>query len=269
MASCALNFLEAVSVKNVVNQYKQKNIIASIYDGETYFLGNKDIDEINGIENLKEAGSAKTLILTGNKLVQLSGKKLLKWQSLENLFVNHNNLFELDVLILLLPKLKQLDVSYNHLAKLSDLFNNNAICAIESLNLANNNITELPDSLLTSNSLHRLNIANNQMVELPDALSAMKSLKKLILFDGNAGAHSNNIETLPDGFKKLAKTLKELWIDASKLDGKSKEMLSQMQDENGDLIICKNAKEVIARQEELHKTKRVGTRDFAGARACC
>lgn len=64
---------------------------------------------------------------------------------------------------------------------------------------------------------------------------------------------------MPVDFKKLANTLRELSIDASQLDDLSKDVLAEMQRINPSLRICRNAKEVIARNNESRNHKSLGT----------
>ena len=69
---------------------------------------------------------------------------------------------------------------------------------LEILHLSNNELTYLPDSLVTMSSLTQLSLMSNKLVELPQKFGLLGSLKRLEL--------SNNcLKSLPDSFAALTK----------------------------------------------------------------
>lgn len=243
----ALNSLQADSIADVVK--RSKPFMLAIYNSDTYWLASRGIDSDDGLDTLKQKMQAKSLVLSGNRLSRVTGSKLLAWQSLEALQLDCNGLKQLDAEILVLPTLKELDVSHNSLTELPDFFNEEGCCKLVKVNVANNKINVLPDSIFKCALLRELNIANNQMPELQEGIGAMRSLKKLILFDGRVDEKANNVVTLPVGFVALAENLEELWINAQELDYQGRLVLQKMQRINSNLIICQSAKEINERRE--------------------
>lgn len=140
---------------------KQRGHLVTVYNGVFYSFGNRDIDLDDGLEKLKNREVVTSLVLTGNKLVHVGGVKLLEWLNLQLLKLDSNQLVQLDTEILLLPNLKELDVSRNFLTKLPSI----TAKKLEKLNVASNNIFILPESIFTCERLKEFNIAKLQIMK--------------------------------------------------------------------------------------------------------
>ena len=73
---------------------------------------------------------------------------------------------------------------------------------LKELDLSNNKLEEIPESISNMTSLEKLSLNRNVITNLPETIGDMQSLKILELWD-------NELETLPDEIKDL-KTLQEL-----------------------------------------------------------
>jgi len=100
----------------------------------------------------------------------------------------------LDDEIALITHIEKLDLANNELENLPE-----TICALsrlEELNLKNNRLTKLPDSIYNLQNLKKLDLCNNRLRAIPEEFYKLSKLSEL-----NLGG--NNLEHLPIGFWKL------------------------------------------------------------------
>ena len=120
-----------------------------------------------------------------------------------------------------------LDLSYNRLAYLPNLYN---FKTLKSLNLKSNRLRNLPKSIGSLISLKDLNIRNNMISFLPKSINFLSSLQVLDLHGNKLNSISinlsnsikeleigwNNFDTIPIGLKNLA-SLEKLGFGGNKL----------------------------------------------------
>ena len=93
-----------------------------------------------------------------------------------------------------LTALTELDLADNQLSALPDALGN--LTALTQLNLTGNQLSALPDALGNLTALTQLNLAYNQLSALPDALGNLTALTRLDLF-------RNQLSALPDALGNL------------------------------------------------------------------
>ncbi|MFX1571576.1 MAG: leucine-rich repeat domain-containing protein [Promethearchaeota archaeon] len=181
-------------------------------------------NSVGSLENLK------TLDLKHNRLTTLpiSFGDLI---SLESLNLHGNQFTTIPSIIEKLTSLKKLKVGLNHLKNVPEWIKNlrslkklglggnkdlskaeEWICFLPSileLNLYNNNIKALPESIGSLESLEVLILHNNHLTTLPESFGKLISLKKLDL-------SWNNITNLPEWISSLS-SLEELNLRGNKL----------------------------------------------------
>ncbi|KAJ8653439.1 hypothetical protein O0I10_010875 [Lichtheimia ornata] len=128
-----------------------------------------------------------------NQLVELPDT-LIHMVALEELEVAHNRL---DRFLYLPPRLQHLDVSYNQLQELPNdlIMQQQHHHPLKTLNLAQNRLTVLPESLNDLYSLELLNVSDNQINVFPMGLLEKPSLH--VLFTGNPVAVSSSDDPTP------------------------------------------------------------------------
>eukprot|EP00184_Porphyridium_aerugineum_P005084 CAMPEP_0184696272 /NCGR_PEP_ID=MMETSP0313-20130426/3623_1 /TAXON_ID=2792 /ORGANISM="Porphyridium aerugineum, Strain SAG 1380-2" /LENGTH=513 /DNA_ID=CAMNT_0027154869 /DNA_START=244 /DNA_END=1781 /DNA_ORIENTATION=- len=106
-----------------------------------------------------------------------------------------------------------IDLSRNHISSIpEELFKEAQLLRnIQSLNLSNNNLTELPDSLVHLNNLTSLDISHNKLSKLPRCVFKMKKLEYL-----NVGW--NNLQILPHDIFRCFPRLQYLEVQRNKLE---------------------------------------------------
>ena len=114
--------------------------------------------------------------------------------------------------------IKNLDLSYNKIGKLSDLSSFNLIT---SLNLKSNRLRSLPESLGFLISLEKLNLRNNVLSKLPRSLNSVSSLKILDL-------HGNKFSSIDINLNKSLLELELGWNNLRFIP-KSLEALSSLE----------------------------------------
>ena len=124
--------------------------------------------------------------------------------------------------------IKNLDLSYNKIGKLSDL---SSFKSITSLNLKSNRLRNLPESLGLLISLEKLNLRNNVLSNLPRSLNSISSLKILDLHGNKFSSIDinlnksllelelgwNNLQFIPKSLETLS-SLEKLGLGGNKLN---------------------------------------------------
>ncbi|XP_055942289.1 leucine-rich repeat-containing protein 40-like [Argiope bruennichi] len=123
----------------------------------------------------------KHLDLSKNKLKSLPSLMEML-HHLEQLYIQHNNITELPILTNC-KSLKEIHAGFNSIKTLSTEFLE-AISNIKLLDLRDNKISEIPDTICSLQALERLDISNNALSSLPFTLGTLPHLKFLSI-DGN------------------------------------------------------------------------------------
>lgn len=138
----------------------------------------------------------------------------MNFKSLTNLSLACNNIKTLPELSSL-TKLRSFNLSRNKLEEVSNITPD--MCNLEKLNLNQNLITTLPDSLFHIKDLKDLFLAYNKLRNLPNSISNLKSLRRLMI-DGNV------INTLPKSLFEI-KTLRFLHLSLAHLDEETQDQI--------------------------------------------
>lgn len=102
------------------------------------------------------------------------------FSSLEYVFLRWNRLTRMPTWLYDLKHINELNLHTNRLNSQSSLDNFQAT-HIKKINLANNNLTFVPEWVLKQKELVELDLSNNQIQEFPNELFKMKKLRKIIL----------------------------------------------------------------------------------------
>eukprot|EP00835_Amoeboradix_gromovi_P003934 NODE_280_length_11906_cov_0.405268.p7 type:complete len:314 gc:universal NODE_280_length_11906_cov_0.405268:658-1599(+) len=106
--------------------------------------------------------------------ITLFPESILKLKHLVFLSLKVNEIKQLPDLTAL-AKLKDLDISYNSIRAIKGL-----PAALKKLDLSNNSIAKLPQSIGNLVKLHTLNVSNNPLINLPSTIHNCRYLAKLI-----------------------------------------------------------------------------------------
>lgn len=155
---------------------------------------------------LENLSSLKKLKLGLNSL-----KSIPKWikniYALKSLGLGGNKaLSNFEDWIDFLPPLVELNLYDNNIKKLPDSIG--SLSSLEILKLPNNQLTALPESFMNLSSLKKLDLSWNELAELPEWISSFSSLEELNL-------RGNKLETLPESIGALS-SLKILNITLNK-----------------------------------------------------
>ncbi|MHA1727653.1 MAG: leucine-rich repeat domain-containing protein, partial [Promethearchaeota archaeon] len=90
---------------------------------------------------------------------------------------------------------------------------------IDELNLSENNLKSLPNSIGNFKSLVKFELRSNKFNMLPDSIGELECLKSLIL-------DNNQLESLPWNIRRL-KGLKYLYLEKNPWKGEWKELISK------------------------------------------
>ncbi len=112
--------------------------------------------------------------------------------------------------------LEYLDLSYNKLVKLPDIYN---FTIIKTLNLKSNRLRALPNSIGSLSSLEVLNLRNNVLNHLPESIKSLSFLKTLDL-------HGNKFSDVTISLNKSIKELDLGWNNLKTIPGNIKPLLS-------------------------------------------
>jgi Leucine-rich repeat (LRR) protein len=147
-----------------------------------------------------------TLSLPGRSLKSLSGNDLQKYQLLEHINVNNNQLTELSALNTL-ENLSSVNAQYNHIKSLTNLNFKN----VELLQLDNNLITVLNCNETECMSLKTLTLSSNQISSIDS--NTLNGLANLTYLD----VSNNKLAKLPTSSKPLLSNLKVLILSSNQL----------------------------------------------------
>jgi protein scribble len=175
------------------------------------------------------------------------------YRTLEELFLNSNQLHELPKGFYKLTQLRKLDISDNEIERISHEIGN--FVNLVEFDCNRNDIQEFPDSIRYLRNLQVLDISNNPLQSLPTGLTQLKALTELTLNDlslpylpedigglvnlrslqardnllksipdslctipklESLDLGSNEIEEIPNNIGKLA-NLKVLWLDLNQI----------------------------------------------------
>jgi len=155
---------------------------------------------------LKDLPSLKTLKLGLNNL-----KSIPEWiknlHSLKKLGLGGNKaLSKFQEWIEFLPPLVELNLYDNDIKKLPDSIGE--LNSLEILKLPNNQLNELPESVMKLSKLKKLDLSWNDITELPDWISSLSSLEELNL-------RGNKLVALPENISSLS-SLKILNVTLNK-----------------------------------------------------
>lgn len=142
----------------------------------------------------------KTLDLSNNVLFRLS-PQLRKWQSLENLLINHSPLIGFPEVICDLINLKFLHLEGNGITQLPE--NISKLIQLEELNCSNNHLTQLPKSLKALSQLRILDLSHNAFQSIPEVIGQLNQLIELNFGNGEEGKPNNSISEIPLALSSL------------------------------------------------------------------
>ncbi|XP_063529124.1 protein artichoke-like [Cydia strobilella] len=168
----------------------------------------------NTIENfdfmaVQDNAALSTLDFSKNRLKSISPNMVSKALDIEILNISSNNLVELPISLNMLPKLRLLDASYNHIK----LFDGNAINNIHTLkeiNMVNNKVIEIrsssfedlreletihfdsnqieiihPKAIINLPNLVSIHLSRNHIIDLPDRVFSNLPKLRIIELQGN------------------------------------------------------------------------------------
>ncbi|MBD3211353.1 MAG: leucine-rich repeat protein [Candidatus Lokiarchaeota archaeon] len=190
----------------------------------------KSFKNLKDLENLKLYGNKFDEI--PNEIAELSRliyleiglnaiksieKNLLRMKSLERLGLGGNNL-DVDTLYLLedLRNLKQIELYDNNIEILPNSIGE--LTQVRDLSIHNNQLQDLPETFSQLKLLEHLDISWNNLEVIPREIFDMCSIKTINL-------SGNKIKTIPKSIKNL-KNLKEIDISFNKIRTKSKLLFS-------------------------------------------
>ncbi len=163
---------------------------------------------INPLQRLPNLCLPRLVVLTAThaELTELNAS-LASLGELHTLLLSRNSLKELPKEVLLIVRLKHLDVSYNSIESLPDL---SSLRKLRELNLESNQLKDLPPSLASLSKLQAFIAGENQLSSFPEALLGLKKLEKISL-------PANQIEQIPEGIISALEFLRELYMDQNPL----------------------------------------------------
>lgn len=144
--------------------------------------------EIVNFQNLK------SLYLSANKLQAKDFEWIASLKSLEELYLDYNELKEFPLPILELTGLKILDLSNNKISKLPKELSK--LTKLEDLDLSMNKLNGFPDQIIGLQQLKILGLSKNGISKLPKEILKLRQLEALSL-------GMNNFQAFPQILKKM------------------------------------------------------------------
>uniref|UniRef100_A0A0K2U430 Gelsolin-like domain-containing protein n=1 Tax=Lepeophtheirus salmonis TaxID=72036 RepID=A0A0K2U430_LEPSM len=218
------------------NQISSSGVPSQLFDNEeltTLDISHNKLSSVpEGISNCK---SLLVLNMSHNQLETIPSSVLMSLTDLLYFDVSHNDLDTLPPQLRRLANLQTLDLSFNPLShfqirplpsltelkvlsmKSTQRTNSNipgnleALVHLSDVDLSENNLTKIPEGLLTVPNIRRLNLGDNQISEVSQDIERWQgSLETFIL-------SRNKIKVLPTSLCKLSK-LKKLYLNENELD---------------------------------------------------
>lgn len=155
-------------------------------------LSNNKFDSLPN--QLIDVKSLTILNLKGNSIQSLDGINQLS-SNLLKLNLASNKIDESQIDLKPYSKLSDLDLSDNLMKAIPDALLQESLI---SLNLSNNEIVKIPESIGRLSKIRELNLSFNNITEIPESIGLLTNLRKLDL-------SGNQIVDLPKGISKLDK----------------------------------------------------------------
>jgi len=157
----------------------------------SFYLSNNNIDELH--QSLGNCGSLQILTLHHNQLKTIPLGVISK---LEDCDVSYNNIT--DASSFMCESIRWLNLSNNPIGILPDSVSNLRVC--RELNLENTQLRQVPPSIGQLTSLERIWLSNNPLSELPSEMSECSQLRALVI-------NGTLIRSLPASFRSLTSLL--------------------------------------------------------------
>ena len=119
-----------------------------------------------------------TYVGLSSNLLECVPEQILRFNNLQKIQMHHNRITSIPHELFLLPRIKDIDLSFNLISALPSSIHSNVANSLQSLNLSNNNLTQLP-SYFKHSHLRSLDISSNLFSSVPDCLTVMAHLTTL------------------------------------------------------------------------------------------
>jgi Leucine-rich repeat (LRR) protein len=185
-------------------------------------------------------------LLLSRALLTTVPEVIYRFPNMERLFLADNDIENIRIDLLRLPKLKQLDLSGNILKTDALSFPKNK--TLQSLNLLKNQIDDIPPAVKSCKKLETLWLGSNQITRLKN--SSFRKVKKI----RDLNLYKANLASVPKGISKLKRLeVLDLYYNNIKVLPKSICKLKRLTH----LAVSHN--QISALPEKIYKLKRVHT----------